>query len=97
MADCVISKTYNRADNGVIYDHIDGTTAVFHLVAFSGADLYSKNCQQCHGELANSTHKGATLSQIYSAIQNVPEMKTVAGLSALTPVQRQAIAHALRP
>lgn len=95
MVDCVISQTYDRSVNGAIYDHIDGTTAEFYLVAYSGAELYATNCQSCHNSLAMSEYRQATVTQITNAIQNVNAMK-IPSLMNLTLRQKQAIAHALK-
>lgn len=58
----------------------------------SGATLYATYCAGCHGTLASSSVKGATATQIQSAIANVSAMHS---LSTLTSTQIQAIASAL--
>ena len=93
-SDCVINASYSRAANGVIYDHLVGPSAEFYLVAYSGEELYATNCQSCHLGIASSERRGATVSQIDRAIQDIPAMRSQS-LVRLTPRQKQAIAKAL--
>ena len=57
-----------------------------------GASLYATYCAGCHGPLATSSKKGATATQIQTAITKVRAMRS---LSTLTTAQIQAIAAAL--
>jgi mono/diheme cytochrome c family protein len=57
-----------------------------------GAALYTQYCASCHGALASSSKKGATASQIQSAINSVGAMSS---LKSLTSAQVSAIAAAL--
>lgn len=58
-----------------------------------GATLYAADCAGCHGPLASSTKRGRTAAQITAAIASVGSM---AGLSALSAAEIQAIATALK-
>ena len=58
-----------------------------------GAALYSANCAGCHGALASSSIKGASASEIQSAINSVSQMSGFKG--AFTSSQIQSIASAL--
>jgi mono/diheme cytochrome c family protein len=57
-----------------------------------GAALYTTYCSGCHGPLATSGHRGATVSQIQTGINTISGMMS---LSTLTSAQIQAIATAL--
>ncbi len=57
-----------------------------------GTLLYAQRCASCHGQLAASTKKGRTSTQIKSAIATIPAM---AALSVLTPAEVEAISIAL--
>ena len=57
-----------------------------------GATLYANNCAGCHGALASSAKRGATVAQIQNGISAVSGMKS---LSTMTAAQIQAIANAL--
>lgn len=61
----------------------------------TGTQLYSQNCASCHGDFATSTKAQATETQIFGALQNVPEMKSVSALQALTSKEVAQIAAAL--
>jgi len=58
--------------------------------ALDGAALYATNCAGCHGPLATSSKKGATLAQIQAASGKM-------NISALSVAELQAIADALSP
>jgi len=60
--------------------------------AIDGSALYTADCAKCHGPLAASSKKGATVAQIQTGIASVSAMKS---LSTLTTAQVQAIAAAL--
>lgn len=90
----VIAQSYNRMTNGVIYDHIAGTSAAFFLVAYDGAQLYAQNCASCHGPLATSEVAQARVSLIRNALTAQPQMQTLP-LMSLTPRQIEAISYAL--
>jgi len=60
--------------------------------AIDGSALYTADCAKCHGPLATSSKKGATVAQIQTGIASVSAMKS---LSTLTTAQVQAIAAAL--
>lgn len=61
--------------------------------AKTGEQLYNSNCSGCHGPLAMSTKRGATLTRLNSSILNVGVM---ASLRTLTTAERQAIVTALQ-
>lgn len=90
----VIAQSYNRMTNGVIYDHIAGTSAAFFLAAYDGAQLYSQNCASCHGPLATSEVAQARVSAIQNALTAQPQMQIVP-LMSLTRRQIEAISYAL--
>jgi hypothetical protein len=92
---CVVSKAYNYATDGTLYDHNLGTKAAFYMVAYDGAALYTQNCASCHGALASSTKKGAQVSRIKNALGSVSQMSTNANLMKLTQRQIEAISFAL--
>ncbi len=58
----------------------------------SGGELYLRNCQLCHGTLAQSNVRGRSLSQLNSAIQSVSAMSS---LVSLTSEERTRIIQAL--
>jgi N-acetylglucosamine-6-phosphate deacetylase len=60
--------------------------------------LYATNCSSsnCHGSLVNSNVRGATATQIQSAINNIGTMNRLPSLTSLTQTQIQEIADALR-
>ncbi len=58
-----------------------------------GAALYSSDCSGCHGSLATSGKKGASISQIQNAIAH--NMGGMGAYGSLTAEQLQAIAAAL--
>lgn len=93
--DCVVSQSYNPTTNGRVYDHDDGTNAIFNVIAYDGAALYAQNCASCHTALASSTVRMAKVSQILAARSSKPAMMQVAGLQALTRRQIEAISYAL--
>src|SRR5512143_3665217 len=65
------------------------------VAAVDGVALYTSDCSGCHGPLAASGKKGASVSQIQDAIaHNWGGMGAFAGL---TTDQLQAIATALAP
>ena len=98
----------NRATGGVIYSAPlrKITTGTFHpenmpsgpcatataTAGGDGAALYAASCQSCHGALASSRVKGATVGDIQEAIK---EQGKMSGLSGLTSAQLTAIASAL--
>jgi len=92
---CVISKAYNYATDGTLYDHNLGTKAAFYVVAYDGAALYTQNCASCHNALASSVKKGAQVSRIKAALGSVPQMSSNANLMKLTQRQLEAISFAL--
>ncbi|HEY4744280.1 MAG TPA: hypothetical protein VIH45_06445, partial [Desulfuromonadaceae bacterium] len=57
-----------------------------------GATLYGAYCAGCHGALTSSRVKGASLSELQSALKSVSAMKS---LSSLTTAQQQSIISAL--
>ncbi len=57
-----------------------------------GAELYTKNCQSCHGDLTASKKLGKTSQQISDAIASVAKMRQ---LSNLSKADIQAISAAL--
>jgi hypothetical protein len=65
---------------------------VYTPPTLDGAALYTQYCAGCHGALASSSKKGATATQIQSAINGVGAMSS---LKTLTSAQIQAIAAAL--
>lgn len=93
--DCVIGQAYDRATNGPVYDHFDGPSAEFHVVAYNGATLYANTCAGCHGALATSQRAGAKVSQILSARASIPDMMSNPAVQALTRRQIEAISYAL--
>src|SRR5512135_603380 len=58
-----------------------------------GAALYSSKCSGCHGSLATSGKKGASISQIQNAISH--NMGGMEAYTSLTTEQLQAIMTAL--
>lgn len=62
--------------------------------SLDGEALYATNCAACHNPLENSTKKFRTLSQIQTAIQNVPIMNNTE-LNALNVDELTAIESAL--
>src|SRR5512143_2150267 len=58
-----------------------------------GAALYSSDCSGCHGALATSGKKGASLSQIQNAISH--NMGGMGAYASLTSEELQAIMTAL--
>ncbi len=94
--DCVITKTYDPATDPIIYDHNAGGSARFYLRAYDGAALYATNCASCHGALATTLKRGKLFADINSSIMTNGSMKGIASLTALTAVQRKAIAFALK-
>ncbi len=93
--DCVISQAYNPTADGTVYDHDDGTTARFNLIAYNGATLYAQNCAGCHTALATSTVPMAKVSSILAARSSKPAMMGNAAVQALTRRQIEAISYAL--
>ena len=74
--DCLIS-TKHAATATNMYDHGAGNSAVFYVEAIDGVEQYNrlftvtgtqKACMTCHGAVATSAKKGATLAQIKAAI-----------------------------
>lgn len=61
--------------------------------AVDGAALYTANCAGCHGTLAASSKKGATVARIQGAINN--GIGGMGSLSTLTATEVQAISNAL--
>jgi mono/diheme cytochrome c family protein len=57
-----------------------------------GAALYTQYCSGCHGPLATSGHRGATVAQIQTGINTISGMMS---LSTLTTAELQAISDAL--
>jgi len=47
-----------------------------------GAEVYKTNCAQCHGELAVSVKRDRYKEQILTAIEQVPTMQFLSGLTA---------------
>lgn len=94
-ANCVISKAYNYKTDGNLYDHNLGTKSAFYMIAYDGSALYTQNCASCHGALASSERKGATVSQIKNALTAVPQMAAATNLLNLTQRQIEAISFAL--
>lgn len=92
---CVIQNAYDYKTDGLIYDHNLGTKSSFHLIAYSGDALYTQNCASCHNALSASSKRGATPSDIKSAISNISAMKGNANLMKLSPRQLEAISFAL--
>ena len=92
---CVITQAFNPATNGIVYDHNIGRAAVFNMIAYDGAQLYTQNCMGCHGQLAVSEHKNASFAQILNALAAVPAMSGNANLMGLTRKQVEAIAYAM--
>src|SRR6185369_7118014 len=68
---------------------------VWAVAALDGAALYAANCASCHGALANSGKKGATVNRIQTAISN--NTGGMGTLSSLNADQVQAVADALAP
>lgn len=64
------------------------------MTAFDGAAYYTANCAGCHGVLATSQKRGATVAQIQAGIAGVSGMSS---FSSLTAAQIQAVATALAP
>ena len=61
--------------------------------ALDGVSLYTQNCANCHGDLANSTKIPTTTTAVQSAIDtNVGDMSI---LSSLSPAEVQAIVDVL--
>lgn len=60
--------------------------------SLNGDTLYLNNCAGCHGNLASSAKRGATVAQIQAGIGTISQMNS---LSMLTSAQIQAIANAL--
>lgn len=60
----------------------------------NGASLYATHCASCHGQLANSERRGATVTAIQNAIDR--NRGGMGRLSNLTPAQIQAISDALK-
>ncbi len=60
-----------------------------------GGDLYKQHCASCHQSVSESTKKNRSVDQIQYAIQNIPTMKAVESLAALSPEDLQVIAQAL--
>src|SRR5689334_16549106 len=61
--------------------------------AIDGAALYSSDCSGCHGSLAKSGKRGASVSQIQDAISH--NWGGMGAFASLTTDQLQAIASAL--
>jgi fibronectin type 3 domain-containing protein len=68
-------------------------TATTAAPTIDGAALYTQYCSGCHGQLASSSKRGATATQIQSAINN--NRGGMGSLSFLTSAQINAIAAAL--
>ncbi len=60
--------------------------------SLSGFELYQKNCQACHGMLADSAVKGRSSSSIKAALSSVAQMSAI----RLSDDQIAGIAEALR-
>ena len=58
----------------------------------SGVELYSKNCANCHGSLANSTKIGRSQQTILNALSVISPMASL----KLTPAEINLIAQALQ-
>lgn len=74
--DCVIAAAHTGNLTNM-YDHVSGPSSVFYLNAIDGAAQYarkftvngqSKACMDCHGALANSAVKKASLASIKANI-----------------------------
>lgn len=61
----------------------------------SGASLYAKNCQGCHGSLATTSKQNRKAFEIRTAINTRPAMMAVPGLKTLSDRDLQSIADAL--
>jgi hypothetical protein len=48
----------------------------------NGAILYATYCESCHGSLSATSKAGRTSVQIQNALNNVPAMKSLSGLTA---------------
>jgi plastocyanin len=62
-----------------------------------GPALYAQHCAACHGPLATSTKRGATVVRIQNAIDNNIGGMGTTTLRALVPVEVLAISTALSP
>lgn len=86
----------NSAGESVASSQATATTAA----AINGAALYTTNCSSCHGPLATSDKRGATVSQINAGIANFSSMRNsilaTNGGVALTQAQIAAISAALQ-
>ncbi len=71
---------------------VQGTTTTTTTAPTDGAGLYATYCSGCHGPLATSGHRGATVAQIQTGINTISGMMS---LSTLTAAQLQAISDAL--
>jgi hypothetical protein len=93
---CIITKVYDsKVTPKGLYEHSVGPSANFYVVAYDGAALYNTNCMGCHGPLATSTKKGASVAMIQKGLATVPEMKNNAALAKLTQRQIEAISYNL--
>ncbi len=77
---------------------VSGSTTA---AAIDGAALYTQFCSGCHGPLATSQHKGASVGSITSGIAGIASMRTRFNatngtLIMLTPAQISAISLALQ-
>jgi mono/diheme cytochrome c family protein len=68
------------------------TTTTTASGTIDGAALYTQYCSGCHGPLASSGHRGATVTQIQTGINTISGMMP---LSTLTLAELQAISDAL--
>ena len=66
--------------------------AALDAASIDGGALYTTDCAKCHGPLASSSIKGATVTQIQGAVSSVDAMES---FSSLTTAQMQAIVTAL--
>ena len=69
------------------------TSQVPAPATIDGAALYAADCASCHGILASSAKRGATVTQIQTAIAS--NMGGMGSLSSLSAAEIQAIATAL--
>jgi hypothetical protein len=99
--DCVIGAAHDPGA-GDLYDHNFGTAAKFYVAAYDGAALYTtqkfniagaqKACVDCHGALATSAVKNATLVKIKA---NIAANSGGMGAINLTDDQLSAIVYEL--
>jgi mono/diheme cytochrome c family protein len=72
-----------------------GAQAAPPAAAVDGAALYAADCSGCHGALATSSKKGATLARLQAAIAG--NTGGMGFLSALSAAEQQAIVNVLTP